>query len=98
MGAPSSPGFRLEQTFFGFKPEDRVFLHDNLFNMLWHGEGRWDWDTLYNMPIFLRRRWMKHVSRILEEREDYQKKIAESRKNKQSKRSHAAIPKSVSKK
>jgi hypothetical protein len=45
--------------------------------MIWHGEGRWDWDTLYNMPIFLRRRWMKHVTRILEERAEYQKEIAQ---------------------
>ena len=41
MEAPSFQGFNLEQTFFGFKPEDRVDLHDQLFNMLWVGEGRW---------------------------------------------------------
>jgi hypothetical protein len=92
MEAPSLQGFQLEQTFFGFKPEDRVFLHDNLFNMIWHGDGRWDWDTLYNMPIFLRRRWMKHVKRILEEREDHQKKLADAAKNKRSKRSQPSTP------
>jgi len=92
MEAPSPPGFNLEQTFFGFKPEDRVLLHDNLFNMIWHGEGRWDWDTLYNMPIFLRKRWMKHIIRILEERTEYQNKIAESRKNKKQKSKAVATP------
>ena len=92
MEAPSLPGFSLEPTFFGFKPEDRVILHDNLFNMIWHGEGRWDWDTLYNMPVFLRRRWMKHLTRILEERTEYQNKIAESAKNKNKKTKQVATP------
>jgi len=60
--------------------------------MIWHGEGRWDWDTLYNMPIFLRKRWMKHIIRILEERTEYQNKIAESRKNKKQKSKTIAKP------
>lgn len=92
MEAPSLLCFNLDQTFFGFKPEDRVLLHDNLFNMIWHGDGRWDWDTLYNMPIFLRKRWMKHVTRILEERTEYQNKIAESRKNKKRQTKQVAKP------
>jgi len=54
MGAPFLPGFKLATTFFGLKPNDRIRLHDNLFELLWHGEGRWDWDTIYTMPIFLR--------------------------------------------
>ena len=70
MGAPSLPGFRLEQTFFGFKPADRIALHENLFNLIWHGEGRWDWDTIYTMPIHIRRFWTKKVNQIIQERID----------------------------
>jgi len=66
--APSILGFKLEQTFFGFKPQDRVQLHENIFNLLWHGEGRWDWDTIYNMPIFLRNFYVKRVNSIIQER------------------------------
>ncbi len=91
-GAPSQPGFNLDQTFFGFSPEDQVILHDNLFNMIWHGEGRWDWDTIYTMPIFIRRRWMKHVTRILEERAEYQNEIAQAKKNKNRKTKQIASP------
>lgn len=68
--APSILGFKLEQTFFGFKPKDRVQLHENIFNLLWHGEGRWDWDTIYNMPIFLRNFYVKRVNSIIQERID----------------------------
>ena len=63
MGAPLLPGFLLEQTFFGFKPEDRTILHENIFNLIWVGEGRWDWNTVYNMPIFLRKFWIEQVNR-----------------------------------
>lgn len=68
MEAPSMQGFKLRQTFFGLRPSDRVQLHENIFNLLWHGEGRWDWDTIYNMPIFLRRFYTKKVNSLLEER------------------------------
>lgn len=44
-----------------------------MFSLLWHGEGRWDWDTIYNMPIMIRRRWTKHVNRLVEERNEYEK-------------------------
>ena len=62
MGAPSLPGFKLDQTFFGLKPSDRIKLHDNIFELIWHGEGRWDWNTIYNMPIFLRIYLVKKVN------------------------------------
>lgn len=66
--APSQPGFRLDQTFFGYKAEDRIALHENLFNLIWWGEGRWDWNTVYNMPIPLRKLWTKKVNDIVEAR------------------------------
>lgn len=70
MEAPSLLGFKLDQTFFGFNALDRVQLHENIFNLLWHGEGRWDWDTIYNMPVFLRRFYVKRVNAIIQERID----------------------------
>ena len=66
MGAPSQLHFPLDQNFFGFKPADQVQFHDSIFNMLWHGEGRWDWDTIYNMPIHIRTRWINHVNKIID--------------------------------
>lgn len=70
--APSVQPFPLEQTFFGFKPEDRPGLHENIFNMLWHGEGRWTWDEIYEMPVFLRRFYVKQLNKILETRQQQQ--------------------------
>jgi hypothetical protein len=75
MGAPSSPGFQLEQTFFGFKPEDRVQLHESIFNLIWWGDGRWDWDTIYTMPIFLRKFYISKINKMNRDREDEQERI-----------------------
>lgn len=75
--APSLLGFSLEQTFFGFKPQDRITLHENIFNLIWYGEGRWDWDTIYNMPLFLRRMYVNRINKIIEERTDMQKQQTE---------------------
>ena len=68
MGAPSAPGFRLEQTFFGFKPEDRIQLHESLFNLVWIGSGRWDWETLYTMPVYMRRFWIHKLNKMQDEK------------------------------
>lgn len=75
--APLLPGFNLDQTFFGFKPEDRIALHQNIFNLIWHGAGRWDWDTIYNMPLFLRKFYVKQVNEILAAQEEARKKHIE---------------------
>jgi hypothetical protein len=68
MGAPSNQGFRLAQTFFGFKPEDRVSLHESLFNLIWAGSGRWDWQTLYTMPVHIRRFWISKLNKMQDEK------------------------------
>jgi len=84
MEAPSQLNFQLAQTFFGFSPQHRIVMHENLFNMVWHGEGRWDWDTIYNMPVHIRRFWEKQVTTIIksriEQHESSKKNHAGSRK------------------
>jgi hypothetical protein len=82
----------LDQTFFGFKPEHRIDLHDNLFNLLWHGEGRWDWDTLYNMPVFLRKFYVKRVNKLIEDRNEAQEAAIEKAKNKRKSNNIAKSP------
>ncbi len=33
--------------------------------MIWHGEGRWSWETVYNMPIPIRKLWINKLNEIL---------------------------------
>jgi hypothetical protein len=53
-------------TFFGLTPEYKLTLHKDIFNMVTYGKGGWDWDTIYNMPIFLRLYYMKLLAEALE--------------------------------
>lgn len=75
--APSLRCFQLGSTFFGFKPQDRVRNHENIFNLIWFGEGRWNWDDVYHMPIFLRSYWIDKCNAIQEERVAARKKRAQ---------------------
>lgn len=63
--APSHLNFNLDQTFFGFSAEDRKQLHASLFDIVWHSEGRFDWDTVYNAPVFLRKFWVNRINEKL---------------------------------
>ncbi len=60
----------MDPTFFGFKPEDRVTLHDNLFELLMRGDGRWDWNTLYNLPVFIRKFWIRKINQKTEKQNE----------------------------
>ena len=79
--APSQQGFQLDRTFFGLDIKDKPRLHDTLFNLLWAGEGRWDWDTVYHMPIFLRNFWIRKLNKL----HDIKKKAQQKANQKQTK-------------
>jgi hypothetical protein len=78
--APSLRRFQLGSTFFGFKPEDRVRNHENLFNLIWFGEGRWNWNDVYHMPIFLRSFWIDKCNEIQDIRDSAAQKAAQRSK------------------
>ena len=89
MEAPSLLGFNLEQTFFGFKPKHRVQLHDKLFDLLWAGEDRFDWDTIYNLPLPIRRFW---VTKINKEREEQAERASAALEKAQARNSRTKTP------
>ena len=62
METPSHQHFQLESTFFGLNPEYSVYIQSLIFDMIWVSEGRFDWDTLYNMPIYLRDFYLKKIN------------------------------------
>jgi hypothetical protein len=72
----------LEPTFFGFSPADRATLHENLWDLLWWGEGRWDWNTLYNLHVPLRTFWFRKMNNILQMRQDAAEKASKNNHSK----------------
>ena len=41
--------------FFGLKPIDRQRIHQECFDLIYHGNGGFTWSDVYNMPIWARR-------------------------------------------
>lgn len=44
----------MDLTFFGLTPEYRLNLFKQIHEIVFHGNGGYDWHTIYNMPIWLR--------------------------------------------
>ena len=81
MEAPSEVGFKSEQIFSGFDPTHRLQLHETIFDLIWYGNGRWSWDELYSMPIFLRRYWIKRVNAKIKDETEQAEKSARRAKS-----------------
>lgn len=51
--------FQLDSTFFGLTLDNatqfRVSLFNQIHEIVFHGQGGYDWNTVYNMPIWLRK-------------------------------------------
>ena len=51
--------FQLDLTFFGLTseiaPQHRVNLFIQIHEIVFHGQGGYDWETVYNMPVWLRK-------------------------------------------
>ena len=65
METPSNHHFKLDSTFFGLNTNYSVYIQDLIFDMIWQSDGRFDWDTLYNMPIYLRTHYLKKINQKL---------------------------------
>ena len=78
--------FRLDYRFFGLtlsnSPEFRKNLFTQIHNIVFHGNGGYDFGTVYNMPIWLRKFTFKQI-------DDYNteanKKLQKAQKGKGSK-------------
>ena len=42
-------------TFFGLNFNDRLNIFAQIHEIVFHGQGGYDWETVYNMPLWLRR-------------------------------------------
>ena len=72
-------------TFFGLTlksaPEVRKVLFRQIHEIVFHGKGGYDWSTVYNMPIWLRR---FHIQSISEYNKDQNEKVEKAKKGNQS--------------
>lgn len=58
--------YRLICPFFGLTPDNSSQARFNLFSeiheIVFHGQGGYGWDTIYNMPIWLRKFTFKKIA------------------------------------
>ena len=69
-------------TFFGLTPEYRLFLFKQIHEIVFHGGGGYDWNTVYNMPIWLRRFTFETLKEHFEKQNEEAKKQQNMLKNK----------------
>ena len=51
----------MGQTFFGLTSEHKIQIHKSLFTMAYYSNGAFDFDQVYNMPVYLRNFYMKQL-------------------------------------
>jgi hypothetical protein len=64
MGAPSSICFHSTHQFLYFDSEYQITFHNQLFDLLWAGEGRWSFQDIYELPLRIRKLWISRVNKI----------------------------------
>ena len=67
--------------FFGLTPEYRQNLFSQIHEIVFHGNGGYDWHTLYNMPIWLRNFTFKKIEEWYKKQEEAQNKANNQLKN-----------------
>ena len=68
-------------TFFGLTPEYRQSIFSQIHEIVFHGNGGYDWHTLYNMPIWLRNFTFKKIEEWYKKQEEAQNKQQNMLKN-----------------
>lgn len=54
--------------FFGLGPDYKVGLHEELFSLCYYGKGGYIWSEVYDLPIHLRRFYIKKIQEELEKK------------------------------
>jgi hypothetical protein len=64
----------LGLTFFGLTsdivPQARAALFKQIHEIVFHGKGGYDWHTIYNMPIWLRKFTFNEIQKFYQEEKE----------------------------
>jgi hypothetical protein len=71
-------------TFFGLAPDHRAILFAQIHDIVFYGNGGYDWHTVYDMPIWLRRLTFNMIKQAVEQKptdeDNIQKSIGNMKK------------------
>lgn len=54
--------------FFGLTPEYKIGLHEEIFSVCYYGKGGFTWNEVYDLPIHLRRYYLKQIQKAVDEK------------------------------
>lgn len=64
----------MVSNFFGLKSKEASITRQNVFrqvhNIVYHGNGGYDWFTIYNMPIWLRKFTFKEIQDYVDDQNE----------------------------
>lgn len=68
--------------FFGLTTEYKIGLHEEIFSLCYYGKGGFTWNEVYDLPIHLRRYYIKQIQKAIEERNKAEKsQVSKSQKS-----------------
>jgi len=73
--------FQLTLAFFGLTLEYRGNVFTQIHEILFYGQGGYDYETIYNMPLWLRRFTYRKINEHYERKNDTTDTVDQSIKN-----------------
>ena len=64
--------------FFGLTFNDRIHIFKQIHEIVFHGKGGYNWEAVYNMPIWLRKYTFNEIREFYEEQANQQKQQTKS--------------------
>lgn len=74
--------FSLLRAFFGLSPEYRTYLYRQIHEIVFNGNGGYSWETVYNMPIWLRRFTFNTMKEFFEQQNKTEEELPAAVRNK----------------
>ena len=84
-GSPFVVRLPSDWTFFGLTQTYKVQLHDQVFDLVYHGKG-FTYHEVYSMPVYLRHFYVRKIQHIYSEEKKAHEKSMREAKSKQSKK------------
>ena len=70
----------MGSTFFTLPPQYKIQLHEEIFNLCYYSQGAFTQDVVYNLPVYLRRFYIRKLVDVrTKENEDVKKAQQEAK-------------------
>ena len=74
MGRRQRWQFQSPCDFFGLPPEYKLSIHEEIFQLMLHSKGGFTFSDAYNLPIYLRKFYLKRLQTFYKKEADEFKK------------------------